>query len=238
MADDNRPLKYMRYAIGEIVLVVVGILIALQINNWNENNKSDVIRKDYYYQLLDDLEIDKNEMTSIIDQIESRKKKYDSYIKTFEAPGLGPIELIENISKLDYVFRFYSFETSTMESLLNTGDIKLLPNLLRRKLIRFNRSKQTEIERTTLNYIEYRDKLRQAELSGFSDLYDRSLQHEDLLALLYPSNSNQLKEVIYSVDAAIRIKNMTETVSLSVLKELLVEIEIIDELINKELEEN
>ena len=36
MADDNRPLKYIRYAIGEIILVVIGILIALQINNWNE----------------------------------------------------------------------------------------------------------------------------------------------------------------------------------------------------------
>lgn len=36
MADNNRPVKYMRYAIGEIVLVVIGILIALQINNWNE----------------------------------------------------------------------------------------------------------------------------------------------------------------------------------------------------------
>ncbi len=37
MADDNKPLKYMRYAIGEIVLVVIGILIALQINTWNNN---------------------------------------------------------------------------------------------------------------------------------------------------------------------------------------------------------
>ena len=36
LADDNKPLKYMRYAIGEIVLVVIGILIALSINNWNE----------------------------------------------------------------------------------------------------------------------------------------------------------------------------------------------------------
>jgi hypothetical protein len=35
MADDNRPIKYMRYAVGEIALVVVGILIALQINIWN-----------------------------------------------------------------------------------------------------------------------------------------------------------------------------------------------------------
>ena len=39
LADDNKPLKYMRYAVGEIVLVVIGILIALSINNWNENRK-------------------------------------------------------------------------------------------------------------------------------------------------------------------------------------------------------
>ena len=37
LADDNKPIKYLRYAIGEIVLVVIGILIALQINNWNQN---------------------------------------------------------------------------------------------------------------------------------------------------------------------------------------------------------
>lgn len=42
MADDNRPLQYARYAIGEIVLVVIGILIALQINNWNEERKSRI----------------------------------------------------------------------------------------------------------------------------------------------------------------------------------------------------
>ena len=36
LADDNKPMKYTRYTIGEIVLVVVGILIALSINNWNE----------------------------------------------------------------------------------------------------------------------------------------------------------------------------------------------------------
>ncbi len=61
LADDNRPLKYMRYAIGEIVLVVIGILIALQINNWNEERKvkieeqiilKDLIRSLYYNPLL------------------------------------------------------------------------------------------------------------------------------------------------------------------------------------------
>ncbi|MGB5479757.1 MAG: DUF6090 family protein, partial [Eudoraea sp.] len=32
--------KYLKYAVGEIILVVIGILIALQINNWNENRKA------------------------------------------------------------------------------------------------------------------------------------------------------------------------------------------------------
>jgi hypothetical protein len=52
MADDNKPLKYMRYAIGEIVLVVIGILIALSINNWNEGRKV----KQFEYKILKDIE--------------------------------------------------------------------------------------------------------------------------------------------------------------------------------------
>ena len=55
LADDNKPLKYMRYAIGEIVLVVVGILIALSINNWNENKKTIRLEKQYLERLELDL---------------------------------------------------------------------------------------------------------------------------------------------------------------------------------------
>jgi len=50
MADDNKPFKYVRYAIGEIILVVIGILIALSINNWSENrisrNKEKLLLKE------------------------------------------------------------------------------------------------------------------------------------------------------------------------------------------------
>ena len=39
LAKDNQFFKYSRYAIGEILLVMVGILLALQVNNWNEDRK-------------------------------------------------------------------------------------------------------------------------------------------------------------------------------------------------------
>jgi hypothetical protein len=54
MADDNRPLKYARYAIGEIVLVVIGILIALQINTWNEERKVKIEEQ----KILKDLRVE------------------------------------------------------------------------------------------------------------------------------------------------------------------------------------
>lgn len=47
LADDNKPLKYARYAIGEIVLVVIGILIALQVNTYNEKRKKRIEEKEF-----------------------------------------------------------------------------------------------------------------------------------------------------------------------------------------------
>ena len=58
MADNNRPLKYMRYAIGEIVLVVIGILIALGINNWNENRKNKQAEKIVLNNIYENLAFD------------------------------------------------------------------------------------------------------------------------------------------------------------------------------------
>jgi hypothetical protein len=59
LADDNKPLKYMRYAIGEIFLVVIGILIALQINNWNEGNTIQENITAQISSLISDLKRDK-----------------------------------------------------------------------------------------------------------------------------------------------------------------------------------
>ena len=67
MADDNRPLKYLRYAIGEIILVVIGILIALQINNWNENKKTHRIQQN-------NLQLIKAEMTNNLQAVAVAKK--------------------------------------------------------------------------------------------------------------------------------------------------------------------
>ena len=80
MADDNRPLKYMRYAIGEIVLVVVGILIALQINTWNENRKDNENLKSYLHVVLLNLEDDLLIINFTIERLKEVNKKTKSFL--------------------------------------------------------------------------------------------------------------------------------------------------------------
>jgi hypothetical protein len=72
LADDNKPLKYARYAIGEIVLVVVGILIALSINNWNERKKDQILEikilSEIKENLLSDF-VDHNEHAAYLSRV-------------------------------------------------------------------------------------------------------------------------------------------------------------------------
>jgi hypothetical protein len=56
MMAEGKTSKYFKYAIGEIILVVIGILIALQINNWNESRKERVKEREILLALADNLE--------------------------------------------------------------------------------------------------------------------------------------------------------------------------------------
>ena len=58
LMSENKTSRYFKYAIGEIVLVVIGILIALQINNWNEGRKEKAEEKKLIKQLLEDTKND------------------------------------------------------------------------------------------------------------------------------------------------------------------------------------
>ena len=66
LLSEGKTGKYLKYAIGEIILVVIGILIALAINNWNENRKSIRVANEIYQNLQNSLEQDSTEVQRII----------------------------------------------------------------------------------------------------------------------------------------------------------------------------
>lgn len=90
MINQNRTKKYLLYAIGEIVLVVIGILIALQINNWNDERKTknleEKILKELHVNLSMDLEELKDDV-SYMDNINSASLDVGEFIENNEFPN-------------------------------------------------------------------------------------------------------------------------------------------------------
>ena len=66
MIKENKTSKYLLYAIGEIILVVIGILIALGINNWNENRKQNIEEFKILVSLKNEIINNQEQLTTII----------------------------------------------------------------------------------------------------------------------------------------------------------------------------
>ena len=126
LAQDNQFFKYSKYAIGEIALVVIGILIALQINNWNEDRKTAKQEIKILNDLKNDLETNLKEISEtykstnqrqksivlILDYFENAMPVDDSLKKAFESLEQ---DVIFNIANTSYKF----IESQGINSLSN-----------------------------------------------------------------------------------------------------------------------
>lgn len=93
--------KYFKYAIGEIILVVIGILIALSINNWNLNRKQNNAEKEFLQGIKSDLNKDK-EYIDLVIQIQKPKIDVFDFLNS-ELPGFNN----ENEIVIDSLFKIY-----------------------------------------------------------------------------------------------------------------------------------
>ncbi|MFT6795628.1 MAG: sensor domain CHASE-containing protein [Maribacter sp.] len=99
MLTENKFSKYLLYAVGEILLVVIGILIALQIDTWNEEKKNQVIVTANFNQLGQDLNNNRTSIQKLSDQLDSNRAKYQNYLGIIDQPEFpidssGDIKLI------------------------------------------------------------------------------------------------------------------------------------------------
>jgi len=121
----TRTTNYLKYAIGEIVLVVIGILIALSINNWNENRKisesanlhlktvaqnikDDLIQLNYMYQFTDTTltySIKLSRQFKTLDSVDENTTKYMFYLLLEKStnPNKSGLETINNSGELSYI---------------------------------------------------------------------------------------------------------------------------------------
>lgn len=119
LANENKFKKYFKYAFGEIVLVVLGILIALQINNWNERRKKEVQFKSAIEFIYNDIEVESQWLENLM---QTSYRQVDLIDMLMENPNS-----ISN-NKLPYII-FYVDNGAKLSNLANSQSVTLSSNL-------------------------------------------------------------------------------------------------------------
>ena len=142
MINENKTGRYLKYAIGEIILVVIGILIALQINNWNENRKDHIQEKEYLTRLKEDIKFDISWSNKYI--LDRYKRKVESLEngKAYYQGNYVIKDTLQFLKDIGYggVFGYASWNLNenTYNELISTGNLRKIENSrLRNKIINY-----------------------------------------------------------------------------------------------------
>jgi hypothetical protein len=136
LAAENKVAAYLRYAIGEIFLVVIGILIALQVNNWKEDIQNHKLEKTTLENIRSDLVLQQGIINEQL-QFESAKVAETDTAALFLSDSLSAGKLNALLITLSTRLTFVENKTSYI-SMDNTGGKKLIRNSsLKNAIVRY-----------------------------------------------------------------------------------------------------
>ncbi len=163
---ENRLGRYLLYGIGEIVLVVIGILIALQINTWNENRNRQKLKASYQTSLINDLSLD----TLILGRMIDENNRFLNTLSLQRQRILGPQTPFDTLVKIvrdefdpELNTRF-KYHRNTLNTLIASGNIDLFAKELNDRLMTL--ISDQDQERENANY--YLD-IYSRKISRFTD---------------------------------------------------------------------
>lgn len=127
LAAENKVAKYLRYAVGEILLVVIGILIALQINNWNAEQKERKLENKYYCRLLEDIVQDKEQIGNLIRLAEDRLKASNQAVRLLLKDKVKKIEIGTQIHlAIKAIYSDFKPNNSAFEDLKSGANLNII----------------------------------------------------------------------------------------------------------------
>lgn len=160
LLTEHKFSKYLTYAFGEIILVVIGILIALQINNWNELRKLENKKQELIINLLDDFEESNKELKIAIEYSDTLTYQMNTFFNNAYSTELKiPVDSLKVLS--DGFFRpvdFYISMVTYAEAKAN-GNLSLLKS---KELFTYFAA----FEKTHLDYINIQNEKRESFFKG------------------------------------------------------------------------
>ena len=136
LLSENKFSKYLLYALGEIILVVIGILIALQINNWNSQRIDRNKEKEYLHNLIEDIKVQQLLVKNQIIHEKKIKSKVERALVHLSSEEIDADTLNEYLS--DITRKSFVVNDPSFQDLKSSGNILLIKdNVLRKNILNF-----------------------------------------------------------------------------------------------------
>ena len=122
--------KYLLYALGEVVLIVLSLLLALQLNELNQRRQDNSLRESYYELLVKDYESDLEKIQIAQKSFQKELEQINDYGRRLTNP-LATNDTLIKIARNEFnpnIPPFVSYTTTALETLKETGDMELLGN--------------------------------------------------------------------------------------------------------------
>ncbi len=125
LINQNQMGKYFKYAIGEILLVVIGILIALQINNWNENRKNIETEQQILLSLREEL---KQNIKELEFDHALNEGCLDAIVALMNLDHTNPFNTKTVDSLIGQMFNYATFDArlGVMNDIISSGNLELI----------------------------------------------------------------------------------------------------------------
>jgi len=155
LLDDNKTVKYLKYAVGEITLVMIGILLALSVKNWNENREYRLLEHKLLSDVSKNLVTDTLSLNNIIEHYEHVIKQAESIKSKMEGntPYDNSMEVAFAVISVSYA---YESDYSIFETIKSTGLDIIKNDSIRNWIVNFyNNSKHFANVDNTYNIAKY-----------------------------------------------------------------------------------
>lgn len=120
--------RYLLYALGEIMLVVIGILIALQINNWNDNRLKEREAKTFYQNILQQIFEDRQNIEGQINYNNKDNQAFNYAISLISQNDRSEKDSLCAVTGKLVDYSDFDRQGNIYETIVNSGDVKLLKN--------------------------------------------------------------------------------------------------------------
>lgn len=128
LLSEDKTTSYLLYAIGEIFLVVVGILIALQINNWNEDRKQRNLEIKYLKNIQSDILIELKKNDEMISLRGLKAKCASELLRSSPPKNLAELYVIERKFETIYFWAVFIPSNNTFKELMSSGSLNTISN--------------------------------------------------------------------------------------------------------------